>query len=137
MIFITKTFEFSCAHSYDGSPQAAEEGRKFPGDILSKEVHGHNYLLEVTVKGPVDQQSGMVINLTELKRIVQERVIHVFDHRFLNWEVPPFNEKLPTSENISVEIWNLLDGYFPRGTLHRIRLYESRDFYIEYFGERD
>lgn len=137
MIFITKTFEFSSAHYYDDSPLAADEGRKFPGDILSKEVHGHNYLLEVTVKGSVDQQSGMVINLTELKRIVQERVIQVFDHRFLNWEVPPFNEKLPTSENISVEIWNLLDGYFPRGALHRIRLHESRDFYIEYFGERD
>ncbi len=135
MIHITKTFEFSCAHYYDDSPLAAEEGSSLPGDILSKEVHGHNYLLEVTLKGPVDQKSGMVINLAELKKIVQERVIQVFDHKFLNWEVPPFNKKLPTSENISMEIWGLLDGYFPRGTLYRIRLHESRDLYVEYFGE--
>lgn len=131
MVYITKTFEFSCAHF---PLEYEEESGVDLQEYFSQEIHGHNYLLEVTLRGPVDEVSGMVINLSELKQIVQDRVIQIFDHRLLNTEVRLFQKKPPTTENIAIEIWKLLDGYFPKGKLSRIRLHESRDFYVEYFG---
>ena len=98
--------------------------------------HGHNYLLDVTLEGQPDAVTGMVMDLKELKEILNREVIDPLDHRFLNREVAPFDHVIPTAENIAVEIWKRLASAIPPGPakLHSVRLYETPDLYVEYFG---
>ena len=85
--------------------------------------------------GEVDETTGMVLDLKDLKTVLENEVLRIMDHRFLNKEVPVFATKIPTTENIAVEIWNLLAPKLPSGRLHRIRLYETQDLYVDYYGE--
>jgi 6-pyruvoyltetrahydropterin/6-carboxytetrahydropterin synthase len=77
----------------------------------------------------------MVLDLKDLKKILEKEVLDLVDHKFLNKEVPVFASKIPTTENIAVEIWKWLSPKLTFGKLHRIRLYESPDLYVDYFGE--
>jgi 6-pyruvoyltetrahydropterin/6-carboxytetrahydropterin synthase len=77
----------------------------------------------------------MVVDLKELKTILEREVLQLLDHKFLNQEVPAFATKIPTTENLAVEIWDLLAPKLTFGKLHRIRLYETPDLYVDYFGE--
>jgi len=79
--------------------------------------------------------TGMVVDLKELKTILEREVLQLMDHKFLNQEVPAFAAKIPTTENIAVEIWGLLAPKLTFGKLHRIRLYETPDLYVDYYGE--
>lgn len=89
------------------------------------------------LEGEPDPVSGMVLDLKELKTILNARVVEAFDHRFLNKEVPPFDRKVPTVENITIEIWNRIapSVSLPHGKLHAVRVYETPDLYVDYFGE--
>jgi 6-pyruvoyltetrahydropterin/6-carboxytetrahydropterin synthase len=89
--------------------------------------HGHNYELEVTVSGSVDVDTGMVINLKEVDRIVKNLVIHDVDHRHLNRDVPWLQDCLPTTENVALAIWRRLDGELPSARLEKIRLKETEN----------
>ena len=93
--------------------------------------HGHNYELEVTVSGAVDADTGMVINLREVDRIVKELVIHDVDHRHLNRDVPWLEGCLPTTENVASAIWSRLEGRFPSVRLERVRLRETENNVVE------
>jgi 6-pyruvoyltetrahydropterin/6-carboxytetrahydropterin synthase len=93
--------------------------------------HGHNYELEVTVSGSVDSNTGMVINLREVDRIVKERVIQDVDHRHLNRDVPWLQNCLPTAENVALAIWRRLDGALPPARLDRVRLRETENNVVE------
>ncbi|HUU14529.1 MAG TPA: 6-carboxytetrahydropterin synthase [Terriglobia bacterium] len=97
--------------------------------------HGHNYTLEVTVAGEVDPTTGMVLDLKDLKKLLEDEVLELMDHKFLNKEVPVFATKIPTTENIAVEIWKLIASKLSFGKLHRIRLYETPDLFVDYYGE--
>jgi 6-pyruvoyltetrahydropterin/6-carboxytetrahydropterin synthase len=112
-----------------------EENLRLYGDAVR--AHGHNYLLEVTVEGEPDPVTGMVIDLKELKEVIAREVIGPFDHRFLNYEVPPFDRVIPTPENIAVEIWRRLEPKVSgtRAKLRNIRLYETSDLYVDYSGD--
>ena len=99
--------------------------------------HGHNYTVEATVRGPINPTTGMVLDLKELKILLEQEVIELMDHKVLNKEVPAFAAKIPTTENIAVEIWNLLAGKLDFGKLHRVRLYETPDLFVDYCGEAD
>jgi len=77
----------------------------------------------------------MVMDLKDLKKLLQSEVLDLMDHKFLNKEVPAFAAKIPTTENIAVEIWKLLKPKLKLGKLHRIRLYETADLFVEYFGD--
>ncbi len=102
---------------------------------MSPYGHGHNYLLEVTVSGPVNPETGMILNVTELKNLVN-RVLEEFDHRFLNEETPYFKNIQPTTENLCKVLWGKIEKKLPRGIfLHRLKLYETDDLYVEYYGE--
>ena len=93
--------------------------------------HGHNYELEVTVSGSVDVNTGMVINLREVDRIVKDLVIHDVDHRHLNRDVPWLEGCLPTAENVAMAIWRRLDGQLPSARLERVRLKETENNVVE------
>jgi 6-pyruvoyltetrahydropterin/6-carboxytetrahydropterin synthase len=93
--------------------------------------HGHNYELEVTVSGSVDANTGMVINLREVDRIVKDLVIHDVDHRHLNRDVPWLEGCLPTAENVAMAIWRRLDGQLPSARLERVRLKETENNVVE------
>jgi len=137
MIYLTRKVEFAASHFYHAPGLSAEENRRLFGKCNNPNGHGHNYLLEVTIGGEVDQRTGMVLDLKELKALIDREVMEVMDHRFLNHEVPAFRERIPTTENIAVEIWRMLDGKLAAGRLHRVRLYETPDLFVDYYGERE
>jgi 6-pyruvoyltetrahydropterin/6-carboxytetrahydropterin synthase len=135
MIYLTRRAEFSASHFYHNPQMSPEENRRIFGKCNNPHGHGHNYTLEVTVAGEVDPRTGMVLDLKKLKKLLEAEVLELMDHRFLNQEVPAFAHKIPTTENIAVEIWNLLAPKLAAGRLHRIRLYETPDLYVDYYGE--
>jgi 6-pyruvoyltetrahydropterin/6-carboxytetrahydropterin synthase len=137
MIQLTKRVEFCAAHSYVNPAWSAEENQRVFG--RESNLHGHNYVLEVTIRGEPSPETGMVMDLKVLKDLIVEAVVDRFDHKHLNQDVPYFKEKVPTPENLAVVIWELLEprlegrqGHW----LHRIRLHEDAFFFVDYFGER-
>ncbi len=102
-------------------------------------LHGHTYVLEVTIEGEPSSETGMVMDLKALKDLIVEAVVNRFDHKHLNEDLPYFKEKLPTPENMAVVIWELLEPRLPEGQglrLHRVRLHEDGSFCVDYYGER-
>lgn len=89
------------------------------------------------MRGDPDPVTGMVLDLKELKEILNREVVGPLDHRFLNHEVPPFDRVIPTTENLAVDIWNRIEPHLiqTRGKLHAVRVYETDDLYVDYFGE--
>jgi 6-pyruvoyltetrahydropterin/6-carboxytetrahydropterin synthase len=135
MIYVTRRAEFSASHYYHNPELTPEENRRIFGKCNNPHGHGHNYALEVTVAGEVDPKTGMVMDLKELKQLLETEVMQEMDHRFLNKEVPAFSVTIPTTENIAVEIWKKLEPKLRYGKLHRIRLYETPDLFVDYYGE--
>jgi 6-pyruvoyltetrahydropterin/6-carboxytetrahydropterin synthase len=135
MIYVTRRAEFSASHYYHNPQFSPEENRRVFGKCANPLGHGHNYTLEVTVSGETNPVTGMVMDLKELKIVLEQEVIELMDHKFLNKEVPAFAGKIPTTENIAVEIWNLVAPKLEHGKLHRIRLYETPDLFVDYYGE--
>ncbi len=135
---LTKRVEFSASHRYWNPNWNEEANRAVFGKCTSPYGHGHNYVLEVTIEGSVDPDTGMIINLYELKPIINE-VLMDFDHKFLNEDNPHFKDLIPTTENISRVLWDLIEKKL-EGTadcrLYRIRLYETPDLYVDYWRER-
>jgi len=135
MVYLTRRAEFSASHYYHNPEMTPEENRSIFGKSNNPHGHGHNYTLDVTVVGDVDPRTGMILDLKDLKKLLEAEVLRLMDHRFLNKEVPVFAHKIPTTENIAIEIWNLLASKLQVAKLHRIRLYESPDLYVDYYGE--
>src|SRR5205085_12437468 len=108
MVYLTRRAELSASHYYHNPKVSAEENRRNFGKCNNPHGHGHNYMLEVTVKGEIDARSGFVVDLKELKETMNREVIDALDHRHLNKEVPEFAAQIPTSENIAISICNLL-----------------------------
>ena len=135
-MFITRKAEFSASHVCRSPLMSEDENCTFYGLAANPHGHGHNYVLEVTLEGAPDPITGMVLDLKQLKEIVNEHVVEPMDHRFLNHEVPPFDRIIPTTENLAVEIWRRLEPQFSGGAarLHAIRLWETEDLYVDYFG---
>ena len=135
MVYLTRKIEFSASHLYHNPALSAEENRRIFGKCNNPHGHGHNYVLEVTVAGEPDKKTGMVIDLQELKGILQKEVIERMDHRFLNYEVAELQGKIPTTETVAITIWNLLAPKISGARLHRVRLYETPDLFVDCFGE--
>ena len=129
---ITRKAEFSASHICRLDSLSDAENRKLFGEEANPNGHGHNYILEVSVEGEVDPVTGMVMNLKELKDILEEEIVEPMDHRFLNKEVPPFDKVVPTTANLAKEIWRRLENRFAGGTgLVRVRVYETPDLYVD------
>lgn len=134
-VYVTRTVHFNAAHRLHNPAKSDEWNRAAFGKCNSPNWHGHNYRLEVTVAGEPDPDTGYVIDLSQLKRIVHERVVDRLDHKNLNLEVDFLQGVLPSTENLVVAIWEQLEGALPSGRLHRVRLYETENNAAEYYGE--
>jgi 6-pyruvoyltetrahydropterin/6-carboxytetrahydropterin synthase len=135
---ITRKVEFSASHICRNPQLSEQENRRLFGPAANPHGHGHNYVVEVSLAGDPDPVTGMVLDLKELKAILKRQVVEPYDHRFLNYEVPPFDRVVPTTENIAQDIWRRLEPHLNRGRgkLHAVRVYETPDLYVDYFGER-
>jgi len=136
-MLITRKVEFSASHALRSPSLTDAENAQTYGPAANPNGHGHNYSVEVTLEGEPDAVTGMVMDLKELKDILNREVLEPFDHRFLNHEVPPFDRVVPTAENITLEIWRRLKGTLERdgSRLHAIRLWETNDLYVDYYGD--
>lgn len=135
LVHVTRKAHFNAAHRLHNPSQTDEWNERTFGKCNNPNWHGHNYTLEVTVKGEPDPQTGYVIDLSELKAIIEEKIIEPCDHRNLNVDVPFMKGMMPSTENFVVAIWNELAGVLPAGKLHRVRLYETERNMAEYFGD--
>lgn len=132
-MFITRKTEFSASHVCRVSNWSEQQNEQIYGAAANPNGHGHNYILEVTLEGHPDEVTGMVVDLKELKDVLEREVVGPMDHRFLNFEVQPFDRVVPTTENVALEIWRRLEPLFSSGPgrLHKVRLYETPDLYVD------
>jgi 6-pyruvoyltetrahydropterin/6-carboxytetrahydropterin synthase len=127
---------FNAAHRLHNPARSDEWNRETYGKCNSPNGHGHNYVLEVTVEGSPDPDTGYVIDLGILKNIINERVIEVVDHANLNLDVEFMAGVLPSTENFAVAIWNQIEPHVEGGRLLSVRLRETENNSVEYFGDR-
>ncbi len=140
MIRLTRRYRFAASHRLHSPQLSAEENRELYGKCNHPFGHGHNYEVEVSVRGPVDERSGRVADIRSLDRLVQAQVVAAFDHRNLNAEIAAFESLVPTSENLGVEVCRRLKqnwraafpGEWPR--LEKIRIAETERNIFEVSG---
>ena len=130
---LTRRYRFSASHRLQSAEMSAEENKTTYGKCNNPHGHGHNYTLEVTVSGPVDQNTGMVCNLVDLDGVVEREVLSRYDLSNLN-TLQEFAQLVPTTENLSVEIFEILQRRFPQAHLERVRLEETMMNSFEYSG---
>src|SRR5437867_13449661 len=128
MVYATRKFTFSAAHRYWRDEWTAEENARVFGNLTV--AHGHNYVLEVTVRGSVDPRTGMVMDLGELKRLVGEAVIARFDHADLNHDAILAAGSIPTTENLALDTWDLLAPKAAPERLYRPPLWEGPTLHV-------
>ena len=127
----TRRFTFAAGHRYWVTSWSPEENERVFGRLTAP--HGHNYMLDVTVHGEIDERTGMVIDLSELKRVVSETVVDRFDHADLNAD-PLFRDRVPTTENIALAVWGLLAPKLGGDRLASVRVWEDATLWVEYDG---
>lgn len=135
IVRLTKRIEFSASHRYHNAAWSESRNRTVFGPCNNIHGHGHNYLLEATVEGSVDPTTGMVVNLYDLKHILGE-VIEEFDHKDLNLDTPYFADRIPTTENFTVVLWEKIEGRLRGGRLASLRLFEEEDLFVDYQGRQ-
>jgi 6-pyruvoyltetrahydropterin/6-carboxytetrahydropterin synthase len=123
-ISLTRRYRFAASHRLHSPKFSEEENRRLYGKCCNPHGHGHNYVVEVTIAGPVDAATGMIASLGELDRFVQGEVVEAFDHKYLNEEVPEFRESVPTTEVVTREIYRRLRT-FGQGRVERVRVEET------------
>ena len=133
-IHLTRRYKFCASHRLHSPQLGADENRRVYGKCNNPYGHGHNYVVEVAVSGPVDPATGMIANLSDLDAFVDREVIEPFDHTYLNVEIDEFRDVVPTSENICIEIFNRLQK-FPFAKLERVRVEETSLNSFEYTGD--
>jgi len=132
MQFLTKSFHFCAAHQYGHADWSHKKNVEVFGD--DSKVHGHNYTLEVTVKGNIQPETGFIVDLGELKNIVDQKVIFPLDHSQIEKDIPWFVNRQPSSENMVVFIWESIELELKNVQLHRIRLIETPSIKTDYYG---
>ncbi len=134
-VYVTRKVHFNAAHRLHNPARSDAWNRETFGKCNNPNWHGHNYVLEVTVAGEPDPDTGYVIDLGVLKGLVEEKIVDKVDHKNLNLEVDFLEGVLPSTENFIVAIWNELNEALPSGRLHAVRLYETERNVAEYRGE--
>jgi 6-pyruvoyltetrahydropterin/6-carboxytetrahydropterin synthase len=127
--------DFSASHRLYNPTFSHEKNDEIFDKCNNVMGHGHNYILEVTVKGQPYPETGYVIDLKKLRDILAQEIIDKVDHKHLNFDVEFLKGVIPTAENIAVTFWNILKHNIPSGELHSLKLYESDNNFVEYFGE--
>ncbi len=135
MVYFTKVYEFSASHRLHSLQLSAEANREIFGKCNNFYGHGHNYALEVTIKGEVDPRTGLVADLHRLDETIQDQVYGRFDHKHLNMDTREFEELNPTSENFVKVLWEVIEPSLKPIQLHRVRLRETPKNYFDYYGD--
>lgn len=138
MVYVCRREHFNAAHKLFNPKWTKEKNEEVFGPCANENWHGHNFELIVTVKGKPDPETGFVIDLKVLSRIIKKEVIEKLDHKNLNLDVDFLRDKMPSCEVIVMEIWNILQpkiAQVSEAQLHHIKLYETRNNFVEYFGE--
>lgn len=134
-VYVTREAHFNAAHRLHNPARSDEWNRETFGHCNLPHYHGHNYVLEVTVKGTPDPETGYVIDLAVLKGLMEEHIVRHVDHRNLNVDVAFLDGIMPSTENLVVAFWQRLVPHLPEGSLHRVRLYETPRNSADYLGE--
>jgi len=134
MVYLTRRTTFSAAHRLWSKRLTEEENIALYDKCANPNGHGHNYILEVTVRGDPDPHTGMVLNLTDLKQVINEHVIAWVDHKHLNYDVPWLEGSIPTTEMLVIKFWERLEGTLPQGLLYEVKLYETDNNIASYRG---
>ena len=133
-VFVTRQVHFNAGHRLFNPSRSRAWNERVYGPCANPNGHGHNYVLEVTVAGQPDGETGYVIDLVKLKRIVEKAVVDPCDHRNLNKDVPFLKGIIPTSENLAVAFWGRIAPEVTSGRLHCVRLYETPRNFVDYKG---
>jgi 6-pyruvoyltetrahydropterin/6-carboxytetrahydropterin synthase len=135
LAYVTRKVHFNAAHRLHNPEKTDEWNRRVFGKCNNPNWHGHNYILEVTVAGEPHPDTGYVIDLADLKRVVEEKVVSKVDHANLNLDVDFLRGIMPSTENFAIAIWRELESAIPSGRLHCVRLHETDNNSAEYRGE--
>ena len=133
-VTVTRRLHFNAAHRVHNPALSDADNRALYGKCNNPNGHGDNYVLDVSVSGAIDARSGYVMDLSVLKRIVTERVVDHIDHKHVNLDVEFMRNTIPTTENIVVAIWRVLEPHVAPATLTRLVLWETPNNYVEYDG---
>lgn len=135
MVYLTRRTTFSASHRLWSKQLTEAQNYAIYEKCANPNGHGHNYVLEVTVQGTPDPQTGMVLNLTELKEAINEQVVNWVDHKHLNYDVPWLEGYIPTTEVLVTRFWERLAKAFPGNLLYEVKLYETENNVASYRGE--
>ncbi len=140
MVYIYRKEHFNAAHKLYNENWSKEENEAVFGGCANANWHGHNYELEVCLKGTIDPETGFVVNLKDLSKLINDRIIDKVDHKNLNLDVDFMKGKATSSEVLVVEFWKQICDEIPaisdnRAVLHSLRLYETPRNFVEYYGE--
>ena len=138
MIYVTRREHFNAAHKLYNYNWSKEKNEEVFGACANENWHGHNFELFVTVKGKPDPETGFVVDLKKLGAHIKKEISDKVDHRNLNIDVDFMIDKLPSCENLVIEFWKILENTLPKITsskLHALKLYETKNNFVEYFGE--
>lgn len=134
-MIVTARLDFSAAHRLNNPDRDAEWNRRVFDKCDNPAGHGHNYIIEASVQGPIDPETGMVIDLKLLKDLMRQHVIDLVDHTHLNHDVEFLRGVIPTAENLAKAFWEQLAPAIPHGTLYEIVLHETERNSVRYRGE--
>jgi 6-pyruvoyltetrahydropterin/6-carboxytetrahydropterin synthase len=134
VVSITRQVHFNSAHRLYNPTKSQKWNEEHYGLCANPHWHGHNYVLEVTLRGQPDPETGYIIDLGELKRILHQHVVDLCDHRNLNDEVLFLRGVIPSTENLVIAFWNQIAPHVHAGRLHCVRLYETPRNFAEYHG---
>jgi len=137
MIYICRKEHFNAAHKLYNKDWSVAKNNEIFGVCANENWHGHNFELIVTVKGFPDPETGMVMDMKKLGKIIKEKIIEKVDHKNLNLDVDFLQGKMPTCETLAYEFWKILEKALEGSPakMHKVQLYETRKNFVEYYGE--
>jgi 6-pyruvoyltetrahydropterin/6-carboxytetrahydropterin synthase len=136
MVYLTRRTSFSASHRLWSDQLTEAENYAMYEKCANPNGHGHNYVLEVTVQGMPNPRTGMVLNLTDLKHVMNEQIVKWVDHKHLNHDVSWLEGFIPTTEVLVIKFWERLADALPTGMLYEVKLYETENNVASYRGER-
>ncbi|TRX62200.1 6-carboxytetrahydropterin synthase [Fulvivirga sp. M361] len=138
MVFVSRHEHFNAAHKLYNPKWSPEKNEEVFGPCANANWHGHNFELIVTVKGEPDPDTGFVVDLKKLSRLIRREITEKLDHKNLNLDVPFMKDKMASTENLVIEIWKILvttlSTISDRAQLHCVKLYETPRNFVEYYG---
>lgn len=135
MVYLTRRERFNAAHKLYREDWSEEKNREVFGKCANHNYHGHNFELFITIKGNVDPETGFTMNAKHLSKLIKEEVVKKLDHMNVNVDVEFMKGVIPTTENMAKAIWKVLVDKIEPGQLHCVKLCETENIFVEYYGE--